>query len=127
MHVLIVEPDMHLAHAYKRVLELKGHSVEQAFTAQAALEKADLKTPDVISLELQLPGANGIAFLQELRTYEDWRSIPVVLHTYAMPLGQSALKIQLEEQFGVVSWLYKPQTSLLQLQTILENYGQRQA
>jgi CheY-like chemotaxis protein len=124
MHVLIIEPDMHLAQAYSRAMEQRGHTTASAFTAQEALHQADHALPDVVALELQLPGPNGIAFLQEFRSYPDWRNVPVVLHTYASPYAQSDVRATLENQFGVVSWLYKPQTTLQQLQTILESHGQ---
>jgi len=123
MHVLFVEPDINLARAYEQAILLAGHSAVLARTAQEALFEADRILPNVIALELQLPGPNGLAFLHELRSYPDWQNIPVVLHTYAMPQAQAHIKNLLEAQFGVVSWLYKPQTSLAHLQMILESHG----
>ncbi len=123
MHILLIEPDIHLADAYRRAMQTAGHSVAHAFTAQEALEAADEQLPDIVALEIQLPGANGIAFLQEFRSYQDWLAIPVVLHTYVPPYGQSDLRAVLEQQFGVVAWLYKPKTGLTHLQMILESYG----
>ncbi|HSW74280.1 MAG TPA: response regulator [Candidatus Saccharimonadales bacterium] len=121
--MLFIEPDINLARAYEQAMQLAGHSAALAHTAQEALFEADRMLPNVIALELQLPGPNGLAFLHELRSYPDWQNIPVVLHTYAMPQAQAHIKNLLETQFGVVSWLYKPQTSLAHLQMILESHG----
>lgn len=105
-----------------RAFELAGHSALHVASAQEAVLAADIRRPDVVTLELQLPGSNGIAFLHEFRSYPDWQAIPVVLHTYVMPHAQRQLQSTMADQFGVVSWLYKPQTSLEQLlQTIRQH------
>lgn len=114
---------MHLAQAYTRAMQQQGHTTAHAFAAQQALDEANQKKPDVVVLELQLPGPNGVAFLQEFRSYLDWSNIPVVVHSYALPNSQQAVHDALKQQLGVVKWLYKPQTTLSQLQLVLESYG----
>jgi len=123
MHVLLIEPDIHLADAYRRSVEAAGHSVAHALTAQSALHAANTKLPDVVILELQLPGPNGVAFLQEFRSYDDWRTVPVVLHTYVLINSRLDIRTILENQYGVTAWLYKPQTTLAQLLSTVENHG----
>lgn len=123
MHVLVIEPDSLLGGTYVRAFELAGHSASHVTSAQEAVLAADLRKPDAVTLELQLPGSNGIAFLHEFRSYPDWQHIPVVLHTYVMPHAQRQLHAVIAEQFGVVSWLYKPQTSLEQLLQTVRQYA----
>lgn len=123
MHILVVEPDILLGGTYVRALEMAGHRAHHATTAQMAIQMADATTPDIVVLELQLPGPNGVAFLQEFRSYPDWRSVPVIFHTYVMPHAQRQLRDVVADQYGVVSWLYKPQTSLEHLLAIVRQYA----
>jgi two-component system chemotaxis response regulator CheY len=58
-------------------LEL-GFEVTDAEDGQAALEKFKLKIPDVIMLDWNMPGMNGMQFLVELRKQENGKE-PVVI------------------------------------------------
>lgn len=122
MNILCIEPDINLAQTYSEAFQLAGHATQMAHTAQSALDSADDKPPDLVILELQLPGANGIAFLHEFRSYTDWQLIPVVVHSYAMPDDRPAIAAALKEQLGVIEWLYKPQTTIKQLLTVISRY-----
>lgn len=127
MHVLLIEPDKLLADTYKQALEFAGHSVDHAMGGQGAVGCADEKTPDIVILEMQLPAQNGIAFLQEFRSYAEWQRIPVVLHTYVAPQSMTAVFETLKREYGVTNWLYKPQTSLQQLVSVVHRQMVREA
>jgi len=64
-------------------------------------------------LELQLASHNGIEFLYELRSYNDWQSIPVIIHS----LVPATAFTNIAPELGVVSYLYKPTTTLKKLCT----------
>lgn len=115
MRILLIEPDTVLASTYKQALEFAGHVVDHALSGQGAVGLADETVPELVILEMQLPAQNGIAFLQEFRSYVEWQQIPVLLHTYVTPQGLEQIAETLEREYGVVGWLYKPQTSLQQL------------
>lgn len=115
MHILLIEPDQLLGRTYVRALELAGHTVHCVADGQSAVQQADAQRPDAVVLELLLPGVNGIAFLQEFRSYSDWSDVPVLMHT-ALPLTTAEpMRQAVADQYGVVDWLYKPQTTLEQL------------
>ena len=114
MHILLVEPDYVLAKFYKHALERVGHSVTHVVTAQSAVSAADANMPDIVVLEMQLAGHSGAAFLYEFRTYSDWLSIPVIIHTLIPPIKMKVFEKSLEE-LGIAACLYKPQTSLRKL------------
>jgi len=114
MHVLLIEPDKLQADAYAEALQRDGHTVARAVSAQVAVQQADEKMPDVVVLELQLPGHNGVEFLYEFRSYHEWLHIPVVVHTF-VPLRELAQAATLAKELGVVRTLYKPATNLAAL------------
>jgi DNA-binding response OmpR family regulator len=115
MQILLVEPDRLLAATYQQALLGAGHSVITCASAQAAIMAADQSQPDLIILELQLVEHSGIEFLYEFRSYVDWQSIPVILQTQVPPAEFNGNHWLLTSELGVVSYLYKPQTSLHQL------------
>ncbi len=110
--VLLIEPDRLLAATYAGALEHAGYAVARVHTAQAAIEAADADKPDVIVLELQLAGEDGIAFLHELRSYPEWRQIPVVVQTSLAPARMQPLQAALAADLGVVTVLYKTAATL---------------
>ncbi len=114
-HVLLLEPNTLLAQTYAAALECDNHSVTAVHDAQAGITAADEHTPDLIIVELQLSRHNGIEFLHELRSYYEWRSIPVIVHTTLAPPHLAAAGELLRTNLGVQAVLYKPQTSLAEL------------
>jgi DNA-binding response OmpR family regulator len=122
MRILLVEPDRHLARTYQALLEGRGHTVHWAAHAQDAVELADMHVPDLVVLELQLAGHNGIEFLYEFRSYAEWSHVPVVLLTVVGPqaLGMTDDMMQ---QLGIVRCLYKPATTLRQLTRTIDEVG----
>jgi len=119
MHILLIEPDKLLASTYVQALKFAGHTVDHVMSGQGAVASADAATPELVILEMQLPAQNGIAFLQEFRSYAEWQHIPVILHTYVTPKGMEEIFETLKREYGVVSWLYKPQTPLTQLVSVV--------
>ncbi len=112
MNILLIEPDRLLAGTYRQVLQTAGHSVVMCASAQSAVFAADAIKPDLVILELQLIEHSGIEFLYEFRTYPEWQSIPVILHTNVPPKEFSGSWDMLKEQLGVAAYYYKPLTTL---------------
>lgn len=111
MNILLIEPDKILADSYCLALKKAGYFIEATTTAQQAMNAIDHKIPDMIIMELQLPGHNGIELLYELRSYADLQTIRVIVLTFAqLRLSDNQLK-----RLSVDRYLYKPQTSLRQL------------
>lgn len=114
MHVLLIEPDKLQASTYRQALERSGHTVVHATSAQSAVHSADIQSPDVVVLELQMAGHNGVEFLYEFRSYHEWLHVPVVLHTFVPP-PELLHTATLTHELGVVRTLYKPATDLAAL------------
>jgi DNA-binding response OmpR family regulator len=111
----MIEPDVVLARTFREVLEQAGHQVVVCREAQEAVFSVDDAKPAVILLELQLVGHSGIEFLYELRSYADWRDIPVVIISNVPPYEFKANAELLRNSLGVSDYRYKPQTSLADL------------
>ena len=114
-HILLIEPDRLLARTYREALEADGHSVRICAGAQAAISSADITRPDIVLMELQLVEHNGVEFLYEFRSYADWQSIPVIVHTQVPASEFAGSRELLMRDLGVHEYLYKPYTTLQML------------
>ncbi len=66
-HVLVVDDDEPIAAALRRALEYEGMRVSVAHDGYAALDHARKHAPDLVVLDLMLPGLDGIAVCKRLR------------------------------------------------------------
>ncbi|MPZ71269.1 MAG: response regulator [Actinobacteria bacterium] len=71
MRVLVVEDEADLADAIARGLRNEGYAVDVAYDGDDALDKAAINTYDLVCLDLNLPGADGLEICSRLRGAED--------------------------------------------------------
>ena len=76
--VLIVEDDRTVAEVVARYLEREGFAVESVGDGLEALARADAKLPDLVVLDIMLPGLDGLEVCRRLRSRAP---IPVVMLT----------------------------------------------
>jgi two-component system, cell cycle response regulator DivK len=83
--VLIVEDNERNLRLVRDVLEFHGYETAEARTAEAGVEIAADRAPQLILMDLQLPGSDGFTALTWLRSDPGTASIPVVaLTAFAM-------------------------------------------
>ena len=70
-HVLVVEDDPAIAHLIKEYLGREGFEVDVAVDGEGGVEAARHARPDVIILDLMLPGIDGIEVCRRVRTFSD--------------------------------------------------------
>ncbi len=78
-HILIVDDDSRVTSALRRTLAYEGYQVSVAANGEAALATARTKSPDLVILDLMLPGMDGIEVCRRLRNAGD--SIAVLMLT----------------------------------------------
>ena len=79
--VLLVEDEEPLRRVMKDLLERDGYVVAEARDGVQALDEVDRHAPDIIVLDLNLPGLDGYSVLQQLRSRPATRAIPVMVLT----------------------------------------------
>ena len=79
--VLIVEDNERNLKLVRDVLQVKGYSTIEAGTAEDGIKLAAERKPDLILMDIQLPGMNGIDALKVLRADPSTAKIPVVAVT----------------------------------------------
>lgn len=71
--ILIIDDDMHIGDMLKEVLEREGYGVLRAYSGTEALMLLSSKTPDLVLLDLMLPGLSGEEVLPKIK------NIPVIV------------------------------------------------
>ena len=79
--VLLVEDEEPLRRVMKDLLEREGYTVAEARDGVQALDEVDRQAPDVIILDLNLPGLDGYGVLKQLRSRPATRNIPIMVLT----------------------------------------------
>lgn len=83
--ILLIEDNPQNRYLAAFLLAQRGHEVLEADTGPLGLEMAAEIRPDLILLDIQLPGMDGHAVAHALKNNEDLKSIPIVAVTsYAM-------------------------------------------
>jgi len=78
MKVLVIDDEPQIRRALRAGLEHSGYEVMLAANGEEGLDTAALKIPDLLILDLALPGTDGFTVLKQLR---EWSKIPVIVLT----------------------------------------------
>jgi len=79
--VLIIEDNDKNLELVRDILQAKGYSTLEAGTAEGGLEIARRQKPDLVLMDIQLPGMDGIQALKALRDNPATAALPVVAIT----------------------------------------------
>ncbi len=115
--LLVIDDDDVARQLMRRVFTREGFHVEEAATGEAGLARARERRPDVITLDVMMPGTDGWAVLAALKADPALADIPVVMVTIA---DQKPLALAL----GAADYLTKP-VDRTRLSTVLHRYVRR--
>jgi len=104
LRVLLVDDEDQLRRVMRDLLERDGYEVIEAGDGVEALDQVDRHAPDIIVLDLNLPGLDGFGVLSHLRSRRVTHDIPVVVLTAR---GDEENEIRVFE-FGADDFLSKP-------------------
>jgi len=76
--ILIVEDERVLAEMYKDKFEEEGFVVDLVFSSEEATDYLKNNAPDLILLDILLPGENGISFLKRIKETGNIPGVPIV-------------------------------------------------
>lgn len=77
--ILIVDDEENIRLLYKEEFAEEGYEVAVAASAEEAMVQIEAQRPDLITLDIRMPGIDGIEFLRLLR--EQDRDLPVIIVT----------------------------------------------
>jgi CheY-like chemotaxis protein len=102
--ILIVEDNEANQLLARAVLELEGYEVALAGSADEALQQIDNQTPDLILMDVQLPGQDGLSLTRQLKSDPKTQAVPVVALTAHAMHGDRELALEA----GCAGYIAKP-------------------
>ncbi|MCH8864885.1 MAG: response regulator, partial [Chloroflexi bacterium] len=78
MHILVVDDDPEIVSFLRRGLIYEGYNVDTAGDGTEALAKAREREPDLVVLDIMMPGIDGLEVSQRLRSASD---VPILMLT----------------------------------------------
>jgi CheY-like chemotaxis protein len=77
--IMIVDDNQDFAEVLKNMLELEGYHSVALFSGEEALKNIEAINPSLLILDLIMPGVDGFAVVQQLRSQERWNNLPIVI------------------------------------------------
>lgn len=90
--ILIIEDDPIVANVYRNKLAVEGYGTEVAPDGEAGLQVMRTFKPNLIFIDLMLPGISGVDVIREVRSEEEFAKVPIIVfsNTYLTNLIQEA-------------------------------------
>ena len=102
--ILIIEDNEHNLYLQTFILEKNGHEIIQASNGETGIARAAQELPDLILLDIQLPGMDGYTVAEALRKNPAITNVPIVAVTsYAMTGDRERILAA-----GCTSYIEKP-------------------
>ncbi len=102
--VLIVEDEVNIVESLSFLLEREGFEVTSVLDGAQALSFIDENRPDLLILDVMLPGVDGYEILRKIRANAKLKDMPVVMLTAKMQQHDR----RTAEQIGVNAFVTKP-------------------
>jgi DNA-binding response OmpR family regulator len=92
--ILIIEDDQIVSNVYRNKLAVEGYQTDTAPDGESGLKVMRTFKPDLIILDLMLPGITGLAVIKQVRSEEEFAKVPIIVfsNTYLTNLIQEAWK-----------------------------------
>jgi PAS domain S-box-containing protein len=123
LRILIVEDNVDSGDTLTMLLQLYGHDVQLARTGPKALEMVAATTPDLVLLDIGLPGLDGYDVAKRLRERPDFAGVTICALTGYTP---SEADRRRQQETGFDHYYVKP-IDLTKLVEMLEQVAQRRA
>lgn len=117
-NILILEPDRVLSSIYSKYLSENKYKLFSAYKVEDALELLDQHKIDIILMELQISGHNGLEFLYEIRSYPEWDDIKIIINSIYQLDNINSLTLDL---LNISKILYKPEAKLITLLNVVND------
>ena len=79
--ILVIEDDIQFYTLYGTELQTRGYKVSNVSDGSLAVQAIKDQMPDLVLLDLVLPGRNGLDILREIRSQQDFENLKVVILT----------------------------------------------
>lgn len=118
IRIVIIEDDDILSSLYDEALSLMGFSVGIAKSGKEGLKLIEENEPELVILDIVMPGEDGFSILQKIRENPKTKNLPVVMHTNLYNDSDKAEALRL----GANEYVVKAHVTPKQLADIVKKY-----
>lgn len=102
--ILYIEDNRDNRSLVRRVLESEGYSVTEAANAEDALSSLKVGSPDLILMDINMPGIDGYALTAQIKSVPDYTAIPIIAMTANVMRGDRERSLEA----GCDGYIQKP-------------------
>jgi CheY-like chemotaxis protein len=107
--ILLVDDDKDFVEATRLVLESKPYEVVVAYDGDEGLAKARKEKPDLIILDIIMPGKDGFSAAEQLKKDPELKKIPVIMLTsFSEKVGETSLSVSQGLALDTEDYVDKP-------------------
>ena len=89
--ILIIDDEILLGRSLSRALSQRGHEASAVGTAEEGLPLLDKLLPDIVLLDMQLPGLSGLEALKKIRE-TDANILVIIVTAYGTKIGRASCR-----------------------------------
>jgi DNA-binding NtrC family response regulator len=115
--ILIVDDERDFCALLSDSLSLEGHRVLMAHNGRKALEKVEKETPDLVLLDIHMPGMNGIEVLRGIKKVNEETPVIILTAYGTLETARKAMKL------GADDYVTKPVDHALLKSLVKEALG----
>ncbi|MDX1569427.1 MAG: response regulator [Xanthomonadales bacterium] len=104
LRILVVDDSRTIVAVLSKMLQQNGYQVLQAGDGREAMEQVERHLPDLVFLDIVMPGMNGFEALRELRRLPETQGIPVIM----MSGNEQATEAFYVQRIGADDFMKKP-------------------
>jgi len=79
--IMLVDDEPDVIYLVKKILEKKGYEVVEIYSGKECLERVEEEKPDLILLDIMMPGIDGWEVARTLKSKPETKGIPIVMLT----------------------------------------------
>ncbi|MFC1942490.1 response regulator transcription factor [Chloroflexota bacterium] len=107
--ILLIDDDVDLVEATKIVLESQTYEVIVAYSGDDGLQKAREESPDLIILDVIMPGKDGFTAAEQLKKDSELSKIPIIMLTaYSSMGGETSVPVSAGLTLEAEDYIDKP-------------------
>jgi PAS domain S-box-containing protein len=104
-HILVLEDEPDIAQLLKLMLEQQNFSVTTCSNAKQAKQLLQTEKFDLMTVDIRLPGQNGLSLIKELRGNEQTKHLPIIIVSAEAGIARQS---NVTSGLQVIDWIEKP-------------------
>ncbi len=121
--ILLVDDNENDRFLWAETVKSFGYQVQVASSGEQALQQVQISVPDLILLDLKMPGLSGLDVSQKLRSNPRFRNIPIIMLTSSDDLGDKLKGFEHGVDDYVTKEMDQPEIAM-RIEAVLKRYRQ---